>query len=102
MQNIGQSGPTVSNFLLTVCSKLAPKSIYQIARLQFQKYKIFQLLRGPHLLSDNLLCIQVGIWHCDAPPHQIIIKNVKRCIYAPGLQEATVTLKLGKDLADDA
>ena len=66
MQNLGQSGPSVF-FLLTACSKLVPKSIYQIARFQFQEYKIFQLLRGAHPPSDTPLYIQVGTWHCDAP-----------------------------------
>ena len=45
MQNLGQSGP--KNFFLRIaCSKFVPKSIHQIARFHFQKYKIFQLLRG--------------------------------------------------------
>ena len=45
MQNLGQSDP-YNFFLLVACSKFALKSIHQIARFQFQKYKIFQLLRG--------------------------------------------------------
>ena len=47
MQNLGQSDP-LNCFLLTACSKFVPKSIYQLAGFQFQKYEIFQLLTGAH------------------------------------------------------
>ena len=43
-------------FLHIACSKFALKSIHQIARFQFQKYKIFQLLRGAHPPSDTPWC----------------------------------------------
>ena len=36
----------LTGIFLIACSKFAPKSIHQIARFQFQKYKISQLLRG--------------------------------------------------------
>ena len=46
MQNLGQSGPNNCDLLLIACSKFVPKSFHQIALLQFQKYKIFQLSRN--------------------------------------------------------
>ena len=46
-----------SKFFVIVCSKFVPKSIHQIARFQFQKYKIFQLLRG-HIPPRHTLCVQ--------------------------------------------
>ena len=96
-QNLGQSGPY---FLLIACSKFVLKSIHQIAWLQFQKYKIFQLLRGVHPPSDTPLCAQVGIWHCGATQNHHK-KSIKKMIYALGL-EAPVTLKLGKNLGKDS
>ena len=60
-------------FLLITSFKFAPKSIYQMARFQFQKYKIFQLLRGggtspqtpPVCWSEHL-----ALW-CSPPPTKI-------------------------------
>ena len=77
MQNLGQSGPyNCFVFLLITSFKFAPKSIHQMARIQFQKYKIFQLLRGA---PDTPLCVEASyIWHCDAPPPQQIKKKVAK------------------------
>ena len=49
-------------FLLIACSKFISKSIYQIARFQFQKYKIFPP-------QTPLPYVQAGIWLCDGPPN---------------------------------
>ena len=46
MQNLGQLGPKNCVIVLIACSNFAPKSIHQIAQFQFQKFKIFQFLRG--------------------------------------------------------
>ena len=64
-------------FLLIACSKFEPKSIHQIAWFQFQKYKIFQLLRG-HIPSQTLPPHTSKQAIGSVTPHQIIKKkNVK-------------------------
>ena len=53
----GSVRPIEPLFLLIItCCKFALKSTHQIARFQFQKCKIFQLLRGAHPSSDTPLC----------------------------------------------
>ena len=52
----GSVRPIKLFLLIITCSKFAPKSTHQIALFQFQKYKIFQLLRGAHPPSDTPLC----------------------------------------------
>ena len=49
MQNLGQSGLKNYVFLHIACSKFVPKSIHQIARLQFQnkKFSSFPTLHPP-------------------------------------------------------
>ena len=71
------------------------KSIHQIARFQFQKYKISQLLKGdvaPPVHSS-------GIWHCDPPP-PIITKIVKKLIYAPGYRGGTCNFEVGEEFGE--
>ena len=54
---VSQAYRTVFFLLIITCCKFAPKSTHhQIARFLFQKYKIFQLLRGAHPPSDIPLC----------------------------------------------
>ena len=64
-------------FLLVACSKFALKSIHQIVRFQFQKYKIFQLGGGGTPLDTPFLWVQVGICPCDKP-HKNKIKKKKK------------------------
>ena len=87
MLNLGQSGPKNCDLLLSACSKFAPKSIHQIVQYQFQKYKIFQLLRG-HIPPQTPPCARKHAIATDVPPgHQQICQ---RQIYAPGPQPAQI------------
>ena len=45
---------------------ILPRSIHQIARIQYKNSKIFQLLRGAHPPSDTPLCAQARTWRWRA------------------------------------
>ena len=68
---------------------------------QFQKYKIFQLLRGGKIPPQTPPCASKWAFcHVTQKKKKKQRKKCQRCIYALG-QEATVTLKLGKNLGED-
>ena len=66
--------------VLIACSKVAPKSIHQIAWFQLLKYKIFHLLRGAHPPQTPPCSCKYAI-RADAPPNHT--PKYQRWIYAP-------------------
>ena len=63
------------------------------------KIQNFPASEGAHPPSDLSLCVEASIWHCDAPPKQIITKNVKKTALGSWLG-GTCNFEVGEEFVE--